>query len=249
MDGPDSISTRRALLASVGTVVAGGGVVYAGSQLGSDPTGRSSSRDRPPFHASSESTGFGIDLSGHPIMGSTDASLEMYYWSDYQCPFCQRFETNTLPKLVDTHVATGTVRVVFIQFPYLSTGSLTAAVMDRCVWRQLRGETPRRYLAWHSAVFDEQGEQGSGWAAEDNLLEVTREVDGVDAAAVESCLQRDRAGIESSISADVDRARRLDIGATPAFIIYDPATDRAVKLVGAQPSERFDTAIAELRNA
>ncbi len=253
MNRPNSVSTRRAVLASVGTFAAGGGVVYAGSQLGSEPTSQSSpsspSSDGPSVHRRSGTTGFDIDLAGHPILGSTDATLDMYYWSDYQCPFCQRFETETLPKLVENHIETGTVRLVYIQYPYLSQDSLTAAVMDRCVWRQVRESTPDRYRDWHSAVFDAQGEKGSGWASRDSLLDITRGVDGVDADAVDSCMQNNRGEIESSIATDVDRARQLGLQGSPAFIFYNRDTGSDGRLVGAQPYEQFEAKIADVRNA
>ncbi|MUV88529.1 thioredoxin domain-containing protein [Halapricum sp. CBA1109] len=181
-------------------------------------------------------------------MGSMDAPLDMYYWGDYQCPFCRRFEENTFPALVDDHVAPGTVRVVFIEFPYLSAGSMTAAVMDRCVWRQVRDENPRRYWAWHSSVYDAQGEKGSGWASRSNLLEITRGVDGVDAAAVETCMDEDRTDIEAAIATDIERARQLGFRGSPAFVLYNRDADEAGKLVGAQPKERFDEAITTVEN-
>jgi len=240
------------VLASVGTFAAGGGVVYAGSQLGSESTAEPSpspSSDGPPVHRSSETTGFGIDLAGHPILGRTDATLDMYYWSDYQCPFCRRFETNTLPKIVENHIETGTVRLVYIQYPYLSQGSLTAAVMDRCVWRQVRDGDPARYRDWHSTVFEAQGEKGSGWASRDSLLDITRGVDGVDADAVDSCMQNDRGEIESSIATDVDRARQLGMQGSPSFVFYNRDTGSDSRLVGAQPYEQFEAKIAAVRNA
>lgn len=249
MDRPDGLSTRRALLASVGTVAVGGGVVYAGSRLGAESSPTSSPTDSVQFHSSRESTGFSIDLSGHPIMGRMDAPLDIYYWSDYQCPFCRRFESNTLPKLVEDHVGTGTLRVVFIEYPYLSEGSLRAAVMDHCVWRQVRADDPGRYWQWHSAVFEAQQEKGSGWASRDNLLGLTRDVDGIDANAVDTCMQDDRPGIEASISDDVSKARQLGFSGSPAFVLYNREAETAGKLVGAQPYERFDEAITTIQNA
>jgi protein-disulfide isomerase len=249
MDRPDSLSTRRAVLAGVGAVAAGSGVVYAGSQLGSDANDASSLADRVQFHSRAASTDFGIDLTGHPLMGSPDAPVDMYYWSDYQCPFCRRFERNAFPKLVENHVATGTVRVVFIEFPYLSEGSTTAAVMDRCVWRQVREEAPGRYWQWHATMFEQQGEKGSGWLARDNLLDITRSVDGIDADAVDACMRTSGAEIRSSIDADVERARQLGIRGSPGFVLYDRTSDRAGKLVGAQPYSQFDEAITKVQNA
>lgn len=244
MDRPDSLVTRRAVLGGIGTTLASGGVVYGASRLDSG----SAESTAVQFHASSQSTGVDIDLTGHPIMGTPDAPLDMYYWSDYQCPFCRRFERNTLPEVIEEHVGTGTVRIVFIEYPYLSEASMTAAVMDRCVWRQVRDDRPSRYWPWHSAVFEAQGEKNSGWASRTNLLDITRQVEGVDAAAVDACLWDRGSDIESEIRADVERAAALGIRGSPAFVLYDRSTGAAGKLVGAQPPERFDAAIARVRN-
>lgn len=280
MDIPDTLTTRRAVLGGVGTVLAGGGVVYAAPNLesesseatvpqtpastggngssgpeganttnGSNGDGARASLDTG-FHSSTETAGLGIDLAGHPIMGSMDAPVDIYYWTDYQCPFCKRFEHGAFPKLVENHVRTGTVRLVFIQFPYLSEGSMTAAVMDRCVWRQVRESNPSHYLRWHSAMYDAQGEKGSGWMAKENLLELTRGVEGVDAAAVETCMDEHRSDIEASIEADrTYAAAELGVGGTPAFILYNRAAEKAGKVTGAQPYERFDEAITRVKNA
>lgn len=257
MDLPDSLTTRRAVLGGVGTLLAGGGVVYAAPRLGeSTPPGRpaSAAADTPGgtatgFHSSSATTGFGIDLAGNPVVGAVDAPVDIYYWSDYECPFCRRFERGAFPKIVENHVRTGTVRLVFIQFPYLSSDSMTAAVMDRCVWRQVRDAAPGRYLRWHSAVFEAQGEKGSGWASKESLLAVTRRVEGVDASAIDERMRADRSDIETAIETDIRRAREVGIDGTPAFVLYNRAADRAGKLVGAQPYDRFDAAITKVENA
>ena len=251
MDLPDSPTRRRALLGGVGTLMAGGGVVFGASRLDSSPSAGStpSKAASLPFHSSSKTTDFGIDLAGHPIMGSQSAALDIYYWSDYQCPFCRRFETNAFPRLVDEHVRPGTVRVVFIEYPYLSEGSTTAAVMDRCVWRQVRDDRPSQYWAWHSTLFDEQGEKNSGWLSRENLMEITRGVDGVDTEAVATCMDDRGSEIESAIDDDVATAQELGIRGSPGFVLFDRETGAAGKLVGAQPYDRFDEAISTVRNA
>jgi len=277
MDVPDTLTTRRALLGSVGTVLAGGGVVYAAPHLESESSeatvprtpasssgggagganatndsngnGTGASLDTG-FHYSTETAGFDIDLASHPVMGAMDAPVDIYYWTDYQCPFCKRFEHGAFPKLVENQIREGTVRLVFIQFPYLSEGSMTAAVMDRCVWREVRESTPGRYRRWHGAVFDAQGEKGSGWASKENLLELTRGVEGIDAAAVEAKMDEHRSDIEASIKADrTYAAQELGVGGTPAFVLYNRGNGKAGKVTGAQPYERFDEAITRVKNA
>jgi protein-disulfide isomerase len=254
MAGPDSSTTRRAMLAGMGTVVAGGGIVYGASRLEGDSADGSASNESnesngAQLHSSTATTGFGIDLGGHPILGAMDAPVDVYYWSDYQCPFCRRFEQNTFPQLVENHVRPGTVRYVFIQYPYLSESSTTAAIMDRCVWRQVRDADPGRYLDWHSAIFDAQGTKGSGWASRENLLEITAGVEGVDADAVGTCMDERGTEVEAEIDADVQQARQFGIRGSPAFVLYNREADRAGKLVGAQPYDRFDSAIDRVKDA
>lgn len=245
MDTPDSLTRRRALLGGVGVVLAGSGIVYGASTLESD-SGPSVTAD---FDASSETTGFEIDLPGHPIMGSPDAPVDMYYWSDYQCPFCRRFERDTFPEIIRKHVHSGTVRTVFIEFPYMGANSRTAAVMDRCVWRQVRAEEPKAWWRWHTAVFDAQQRGQSSWASKENLLSITADVEDVDASTVEACLTEHRSDIEASIDADIEQASSFGIRGTPAFILYNRDSDVAGRLVGAQPYDRFAEAIKRIREA
>jgi protein-disulfide isomerase len=245
MDLPDSVTRRRAVLGGLGTLLTGGAVVYGASTLDSNQQ----SSETASFHASTETTGLGIDLAGNPIMGSQDAPLDMYYWSEYQCPFCRQFEQNAFPKLIRNQIKSGTVRVVFIEFPYLGDASMTAAVMDRCVWRTVRDERSRAYWRWHSTLFDKQGAENGGWASKENLLDITGNVDGVDPNAVESCMSLHRGDIEASINADIDKASKFGIRGTPAFILYNREADAAGKLVGAQPYDRFEEAITRAKNA
>src|SRR5262249_17073723 len=52
-----------------------------------------------------------------PILGRVDAPVTLVEFSDYQCPFCQRFFATTLPALKKDYVDTGKVRYVFRDFP------------------------------------------------------------------------------------------------------------------------------------
>ncbi|ELY58536.1 DsbA family protein [Natronococcus jeotgali] len=235
--------SRRALLA--GTVVAaGGGAYYLARDDGSDDD-----HDRSlTLHASDETTSFGIDLTGKPIVGSPDAALDIYYWTDFQCPFCEEFERKTLPELVRNHVEPGRVRIVFIPLPYFGSDSMTATVASRCAWAQVCDDDSSAYWNWHAAIFDEQGEKESGWADADALLEYTRSVDSVDADDLETCLEERGDEFESSIEDDAEQARSFGISGTPTFAVFDPEAERAGTLVGAQPPERFDEAIERIQS-
>nr|WP_305794440.1 thioredoxin family protein [Halomarina rubra] len=181
-------------------------------------------------------------------MGDLDAPIDIYYWSDFQCPFCHRFEQETLPELISNDVEAGRVRIVFIEHPYLGSASMTAAVADRCVWRQIREDSPETYWPWHASVFEAQGDTNSGWASKSNLLDIAADVDGVDGRAVEECMADNREPIESSIEEDLEQAGGFGVRGTPSFVLYHRPSETAGKMVGAQPYEQFETALSKLES-
>ncbi|MFA9417382.1 DsbA family protein [Natrinema sp. HArc-T2] len=234
--------SRRALV--TGLVGALGGGAYFLTRSGDTATQEQVSS----FHSSDETSAFGIDLTGKPIMGSPDAPIQIYYWTDFQCPFCEQFERETLPELVPEYVESGDVRIVFISLPYFGEDSMTAAVASKCVWDQVRDAEPSAYWNWHTAIFEEQGEKNSGWASSENLLEYTRSVDGVDADALETCLDERRSTLETQVNADAEKARSLGVSGTPTFAIVNREAGATETLVGAQPKTRFDEAIERVQN-
>ena len=236
--------SRRAVLAGSVLALGGGSVSYLARS--NEATGHGSDTS---FHSSTETSAFGIDLTGKPIMGVPDAPLQLYYWTDFQCPFCERFERETLPDLVSEYVESGDLRIVFIAMPYFD-GSMTAAVASKCVWDQVRDrDTPSTYWNWHTAIFDEQGQKSSGWASRAKLLEYTRSIENVDADALETCLDERRSTLETQVNADAEKARSLGVSATPTFTIVDREGGATETLVGAQPKTRFDEAIERVENA
>jgi protein-disulfide isomerase len=102
-----------------------------------------------------------------PYLGSMDAPVTLVYWSDYQCPFCKRFDTQVLPQIVERYVESGKVRVVLKDYAFLGEDSRTAALASRCVWEE---STQSTFRNWHRTVFENQGAENSGWASKSNLV-------------------------------------------------------------------------------
>ncbi len=54
------------------------------------------------------------------VLGSEDAPVTMIEFSDFQCPFCRKFWTETLPSIESEYIDTGKVKLVYRDFPLTS---------------------------------------------------------------------------------------------------------------------------------
>lgn len=125
-----------------------------------------------------------VDDAGDPALGRTDAPVTLYYFADFQCPFCREFELRVLPSLQRDYVEPGLVRVVFKDFPILGEDSWTAAAASQHLWEN----DPEEYWAWHRGMFEMQGAERSGWASAENVLAYSARFGGVDEAALRADL-------------------------------------------------------------
>ncbi|WP_435157471.1 DsbA family protein [Haladaptatus sp. DFWS20] len=212
-----------------------------------DTTSTSVSKPQSLVYASTETTDFGINLKDNPLMGSPDAPVDLYYWSDYQCPFCNRFEQDTFPKLLEEYIKPGKVRLVILEYVTIGDASKTAARMSKCVWRQVQEKDPDAFKRWHASIFDAQKKPNSGWATKQNLLEITAGVKGVDASAVESYLEKNNQSLAASVAMDKQAGKNQGVNVTPTFI-FDNSTSNGMpsSIQGAQPYPRFEATIKEV---
>ena len=250
-------TSRRAFVGGAVAAVAGAGVVYGASTLqgGASPLGGSSAPadvravDRSVTVPIGDRREVTLDLADNPVMGSPDADVVVYYWTDYQCPFCQRFDQETLPKLVENFVVPGKAAFVFQQFPMFGDDSRVAARMEKCVWRQVRDSNPAAFWNWHTAIYEEQGDKNSGWASRENLLGYTESVSGVDADAVATCLDEHGDEVDALVEDDFGSGRQFGLQGTPGFVFRNPETGVLGRMMGAQPYDRFAGAIEKMRGS
>src|SRR3989338_2286463 len=57
-----------------------------------------------------------VSLDDDAVLGSADAPVTIIEFSDYECPFCKSYFTNTFPDIKKDYVDTGKVKIVFRDF-------------------------------------------------------------------------------------------------------------------------------------
>ncbi|MFB5646483.1 MAG: thioredoxin domain-containing protein, partial [Nitrosopumilaceae archaeon] len=69
-----------------------------------------------PSHPSAPSV-IQVSLDDDPVKGDPNAPVTVVEFSDFQCPFCSRFFTQTLPALEENYIDTGKIKFVYRDLP------------------------------------------------------------------------------------------------------------------------------------
>ena len=180
-----------------------------------------------------------VSIDDDPVKGDIDAPVTVIEFSDFQCPFCSRFYTNTLADLEENYIDTGKVKLVFRDLPLSSIhpNAFPAHVAAECADEQ------DKFWDYHDMLFEKQAEWSrlSSDGLSEKLLEYGTTV-GLNTSNFESCLSSQE--MEDEVNADLSEARTLGATGTPSFFIGNEENGY-VKLIGAQPFASFQKTIDE----
>jgi protein-disulfide isomerase len=178
-----------------------------------------------------------LNLDGVAMLGSKDAPLTIVEYTDYQCPFCQRFHVTSYSELKKNYIDTGKVRFYSKDLPLdFHPNAMRAAMAARCA-----------------------GDQGKFWALRDVMGANPDKLDmdhiagfatdlKMDANAFRACVDSQK--YKNAVQTDVMEAMRIGANGTPAFIVGKSTADGVdgEMMVGAQPFSEFDKKLKEIQS-
>ncbi|MFH1054276.1 MAG: thioredoxin domain-containing protein [Candidatus Woesearchaeota archaeon] len=164
------------------------------------------------------------------VKGDINAPVTIVEFSDYECPFCARFYSQTLGQIDDEYIKTGKAKLIYRDFPLgFHAQAQKAAEAAECAGEQ------GKYYEMHDKLF-EDGVAGGLSSFKKYASDL-----GLDTAAFNTCL--DSGEMADEVKKDFQDGQKAGVTGTPAFFI----NGRLV--VGAQPFSVFKQAIdAELAN-
>ncbi len=163
------------------------------------------------------------------VEGDPDAPVTIVEFSDYECPFCARFYSQTLGQIRKDYVETGKVKIVFRDFPLsFHQNAQKAAEAAECSGEQ------DKYYEMHDVLFD-KGVVGGVDTFKQYAVDI-----GLDVSEFNECL--DSGEMASEVEKDFLDGQSAGVQGTPAFFINGKL------LSGAQPYSAFKQVIdAELQ--
>ena len=170
-----------------------------------------------------------------PIIGNKNAKITILEFGDYQCTFCHKFHQQTLNDIKKSYISTGVVNFTYKDLPVNGTASVLAAEAAFCA------DDQGKYWEYHNMLFDNWAGERTGWVTDKSLLNFAKE-SNLDINQFMECMKNHK--YYQKVNENQEFAKSVGINATPSFLIF--SDDKLVRIIGAQPLERFDDAIQQL---
>ncbi len=180
---------------------------------------------------------FQVSLDDDPFKGDPNAPVTVVEFSDFQCPFCSRFFTQTLPALQENYIDTGKIKLVYKDLPLdnLHPNARPAHIAAECADEQ------GKFWEYHDVLFENQG-QWSRLSSADLSSQLNQYATsmGLNSASFDSCLSSP--SMADEVNADFLQAASYGATGTPIFFIGNEKNG-FIKLVGALQYAAFQAAI------
>jgi protein-disulfide isomerase len=168
-------------------------------------------------------------------LGKSDAPLTLLEFTDYQCPYCRRFQSETWPLLKKNFIDTGKLRFIVRDLPLqFHSAARPAAEAAHCA-----GEQGKFWEMHHALLTGNEPLNAAG------IDRRARDV-GLDLERLHSCIQGNR--YEADIARNTATADALEIRGTPAFVLgrMEHGGLEGQLVEGAQPYAEFEAALRQL---
>ncbi len=183
-------------------------------------------------------------------MGDPNAPVKIVEFSDYQCPYCERFYKQTEASLVKSYVETGKVYFTYRSMGnwVSSNGGGTKTESEDAAMAAYCAADQGKFWEMHDMLFDNViGEDVGSFT--DRRLAVIAEKTGLDMDAFNSCYSSNK--YKDRVNQDNKDGMAAGVTGTPSFVMtYVDASGKEVTelIEGAQPfdvfQEKIDAALA-----
>jgi protein-disulfide isomerase len=174
-----------------------------------------------------------LKIAGRPAKGSPKALVTLIEYSDYECPFCGQYATQTYPQIDRDYVKTNKVRYVFKNYPIaqLHPNAIRAAEAAACAGDQ------GKFWDYHNKLFEEQNGENKGTFEVENLKRFAQEI-GLSQGDFNTCF--DQGKFTGQIADEISEAENRGVNATPTFFVGQTAVEASYDAI----SEAIDAALA-----
>jgi len=165
-----------------------------------------------------------VAIGNGAVLGNQDAKITIIEFSDFQCPYCEKFYSETFPQLKKEYIDTGKAKLIFRNFPLsFHENAMPSALAAECAKEQ------GKFWEYHDKLFENQQALDSS-SLKKYALDLKLEINKFN-----DCL--DNKKYQSEIQQDIQDGQSAGVTGTPSFFI------NGIPLEGAQPFSAFKQVI------
>jgi protein-disulfide isomerase len=119
----------------------------------------------------------GIPQHGN-VLGSQSALVTLVEYVDLQCPYCQQFETQAMPKLIGNYVRTGKVKIEVRPIAFIGPDSQSGRAAAIAAGEQ------NKLFNFAQILYLNQGTENTGWLGDQMITSAAASIPGLDVSRV-----------------------------------------------------------------
>lgn len=140
------------------------------------------------------------------VKGDKNAPVTIVEWSDFECPFCVRFYSQTLGQIEEEYIKTGKAKLVYRDFPLgFHSNAQKSAEAAECAGEQ------GKFWEMHDKLFEEGVDGGVS-----SFKQFAADI-GLNTKEFDDCLDSGKMAAETQ--KDMNDGTSVGIRGTPGFII------------------------------
>ena len=172
-----------------------------------------------------------ISRTDDHIRGSADAPVSLVEYSDFECPYCKRFDA-TAKQIIDAYG--GKVNWVYRHNPlsFHEPMSSKESMASECA-AELGGND--MFWKYNDAIYAMTTSNGNGLSVDD-LYKIAADI-GLNQNGFETCLDSEK--YKSKVQADIDNGAVSGVEGTPGSFLVNNKTGDVVYVEGAQALAKF----------
>jgi protein-disulfide isomerase len=173
--------------------------------------------------------------SGGFSVGKENAPLVLIEYTDYQCPFCQRYHNDSFAQIKANFIDTGKVRYISRDFPLpFHENARRSATAARCAAEQGKFWELRHTMIVNASQL--QADKLGGYA----------QLASMDVPKFQACVDSDK--YRAAIDKDIAEGSAAGVNGTPSFVLgrVENGKLQGVRMVGAMPYAQFEAKIQDM---
>ncbi len=175
-----------------------------------------------------------VSADNDPAIGNKSAKVVMIDFSDFQCPFCRLFWTQTFKDLKRDYIDTGKILFVYRDYPLSQLHPMAEASAEAGECAHEQG----KFWEFHDKLFGEEEKLGQGTVTyTNNDIKRWAAAIGLNAQQFNQCF--DSGKYKDEVQKDVSDGSAAGVSGTPTFFI------NGRMVVGAQPYATFKAILDE----